>query len=148
MEGERYDLHALTGGTAAGPTGVPHERELVALAEAVAGGDPAALAEARREALAALGPESFVAAAAVASNFERMVRIADGTGIPLDAGVNELSASIREEIGIDAYGSSANTPPLSAARRLLGRVLEPAARFVLPVVATLSKRRSQPGAER
>jgi hypothetical protein len=141
IEGERYDLHAVTGGEAAGPVGVPHERELVALAEAVAGGDDAALAAARREALAALGPESFVAAAAVASNFQRMVRIADSTGIPLDAGLNELSASLREEIGIDAFGSSANTPPLSAGRRLFGRALAPAARFVLPVVAALSKRR-------
>jgi hypothetical protein len=142
MEGERYDLHALTTGREAGPVGVPHERELVALAEAVAGGDDAALAEARHNAIAALGAESFVAAAAVASNFQRMVRIADATGIPLDAGLNELSAGIREEIGIDAYGSSANTPALSAGRRLLGRALEPAARFVLPVVAALSKRRS------
>ena len=121
--------------------GLPHERELVALAEAVAGGDDTALADARREALAALGPESFVSAAAVASNFQRMVRIADSTGIPLDGGLNELSASIREEIGIDSFGSSANTPALSAGRRLLGRALEPAARFILPAVAALSKRR-------
>jgi hypothetical protein len=142
IEGERYDLHAVTAGEDAGPVGVPHERELVALAEAVAGGEDEAIARARHDALGALGPESFVAAAAVASNFQRMVRIADSTGIPLDSGLNEMSASIREEIGIDQFGSSANTPALSAGRRIVGRMLEPAARFVLPVVASLTKRRS------
>jgi hypothetical protein len=143
MHGEHYDLAAVTKGEEAGPVGVPHERELVALAEAVAGGDDAALGDARAKALSALGPASFVSAAAVASNFQRMVRIADATGIPLDAGLNELSASIREEIGIDAFGSSANTPALSAGRRAVGRALEPLARFVLPVVAALSRRRGE-----
>jgi hypothetical protein len=79
LEGAEYDLHGVTNEQAP-LVGVPHERELIALAEAVVRGDEAELAEARRASLAALGPESFVAAAAVASNFERMERIADATG--------------------------------------------------------------------
>ena len=140
LAGARYDLHAVTAGDAAAPVGVPHERELVALAEAVVRGGEAELAEARRQALAALGPEGFVAAAAVASNFERMVRIADATGIPLDAPLAAISAGMRAELGIDAYGSAANTPRVSTARRLLGRAAAPLARYALPALARLSRR--------
>jgi hypothetical protein len=124
---------------------VPHERELVALAEAVVRGGEAELAEARSRALAALGPESFVAAAAVASNFERMVRIADATGIPLDTPLDAMSAGMRAELGIDAFGSAANTPALSAARRLLGRALAPLARYLMPALAALSRRAASRG---
>ena len=140
LEGEEYDLHGVTAGEAAAPVGVPHERELIALAEAVVRGDEAELAEARRAALAALGPESFVAAAAVASNFERMVRIADATGIPLDTPLAVMTAEMRAELGIDGFGSAANTPRVSAARRLLGRALAPLARYLMPALAKLSRR--------
>lgn len=140
LAGERFDLHALTAGAAAAPAGVPHERELLALAEAVVRGSEAELAEARRAGLAALGPEGFVAAAAVAANFERMVRIADASGVPLDAPLDAISAGLRAELGIDAYGSAANTPGLSPARRLLGRALAPLARFLMPALAARGRR--------
>jgi len=140
LEGARYDLHAVTDAAAPSPVGVPHERELLALAEAVVRGGEAELAEARRAALAALGPESFVAAAAVASNFERMVRIADATGIPLDAPLAAMTADMRAELGIDAFGSAANTPRASATQRMLGRALAPLARYAMPALAGLSRR--------
>jgi hypothetical protein len=138
LEGAEYDLHGVTNEQAP-PVGVPHERELIALAEAVVRGGEAELAEARRHALAALGPESFVAAAAVASNFERMVRIADSTGIPLDAPLAAITADLRSELGIDGFGSSANTPRVSAAARWLGRAAAPLARYALPALARLSR---------
>ena len=141
LAGARYDLHAVTAGDdAAAPVGVPHERELIALAEAVVRGNESELAEARSRAIAALGPESFVAAAAVASNFERMDRIADATGIPLDAPLAAISGEMRAQLGIDGFASAANTPAVSAARRLLGRALAPLARFALPALARLSRR--------
>jgi hypothetical protein len=140
LEGERIDLQAMTAGSATTPTGVAHERELLAVAEAVVRGSEAELTEARRAALAALGPEGFVAAAAVAANFERMVRIADATGIPLEAPLHAISGSLRAELGIDAFGSAANTPGLSPARRLLGRALAPFARFLMPALAARSRR--------
>ena len=146
LAGARYDLRAVTAGEAAAPVGVPHERELIALAEAVVRGGEAELAEARRSALAALGPESFVAAAAVAGNFERMVRIADATGIPLDAPLDAISADMRAELGIDAFGSAANTPRVSGARRLLGRALAPLARYLMPALARLGKLAKPPAA--
>jgi hypothetical protein len=140
LAGERLDVHAVTAGAGAAPTGVPHERELLALAEAVVRGSERELAAARRAALAALGPEGFVAAAAVAANFERMVRIADATGIPLEAPLAAISGGLRAELGIDAFGSAASTPRLSPARRLLGRALAPFARFLLPALAARSQR--------
>lgn len=145
LEGERFDLHAVTDGANASPVGVPHERELISLAEAVVRGGDAELDAARQAAVAALGSESFVAAAAVAANFERMVRIADATGIPLDAPLDAISAGLRAELGIDAFGSAANTPRVSAARRLLGRALAPAARYLMPLLAARSRRAAGPG---
>jgi hypothetical protein len=140
LEGARYDLHALTAGQTAAPVGVPHERELVALAEAVVRGGDTELADARRAALAALGEEGFVAASAVAANFERMDRIADATGIPLDAPLDAISVGLRAELGLDAFASAANTPRGSWARRSLGRALAPFARFLLPVFAAHARR--------
>jgi hypothetical protein len=140
LAGTEYDLHGVTAGDAAAPVGVPHERELIALAEAIVRGSETELAEARSKALAALGTESFVAAAAVASNFERMDRIADATGIPLDAPLGAISAEMRAELGIDAFGSAANTPAVSAAGRLFGRGLAPFARYLMPALAGLSRR--------
>ena len=43
----------------------------------------------------------MVDAAGVASNFERMVRIADSTGIPLGDGLEEFSSEVRLELGLD-----------------------------------------------
>jgi hypothetical protein len=61
----------------------------------------------------------------VGSNFERMVRIADSTGIPLDPPVAVLSSGLREELGIDDFGSSANTPAIGPLARGLGRLFGP-----------------------
>ena len=94
-------------------------------AEAVVGDDDATLADARSKALAALGPESFVTAAAVAANFQRMVRIADSTGIPLDGVMDAVSADLREDLDLARFGSSANTRAAGAAKRAAGRLLRP-----------------------
>jgi hypothetical protein len=139
-EGADYDLHAVTAGPeAATPSGVEHASELLALADAVVRGSDAELASARERALAVLGPDGFVAAAAVAANFERMVRIADATGIPLDAPVAAMSADMRAELGIDAFGSAANTPRTSTAQRVVGRALAPLARWLMPALRRLSR---------
>ena len=140
IDGARYDLRAVTDAAAAGASGVPHGRELLALAEAVVRGGDAELAAARARAIAALGPHGFVEAAAVASNFERMVRIADATGIPLDTPLDAISASMRTDLGIDAFASATNTPPVSAGRRAIGRALAPLARYLMPALAALSRR--------
>ena len=71
-----------------------------AAAEAIVGGDEDSLRRARDEVTSAMGPEAMVDAAGVASNFQRMVRIADATGIPLGEGLEKYSREAREELGL------------------------------------------------
>ena len=77
-----------------------HGAELVAFAEAiVTGAQP--LAQSRVAVVEALGPEAMVDAAGVASNFERMVRIADSTGIELGDLLEQASADVRDALGLE-----------------------------------------------
>ena len=77
-----------------------HGAELVAFAEAiVTGAQP--LAQSRAAVVEALGPEAMVDAAGVASNFERMVRIADSTGIELGDLLEQASADVRDALGLE-----------------------------------------------
>lgn len=57
----------------------------------------------RHGVLEAMGPEAMVDAAGVASNFERMVRIADSTGIPLDERMYNASEQVREELDLERF---------------------------------------------
>ena len=82
-----------------GDGGVANGQLLVSFAEAVHGGvDVAAV---RSEVMAELGSEGMVDAAAICANFNMMVRIADGTGTPLDAGTVPPSEELRAELGLD-----------------------------------------------
>lgn len=89
------------------------------------GSDDEALARARQRVLTELGAAPLVDAVAVASNFERMVRIADGTGIPLDDPVAIMTSDLREQLGINRFTAAANTPPPGVSRRLLAPLLRP-----------------------
>lgn len=100
-EGHEADVHAVTGETAPASSGVAGAEHLVAFAEAIVGGAGDDLERARAALLAAAGPEQTVDAAAVASNFERMVRIADATGIPLDTPLEQATADLRADLGLD-----------------------------------------------
>ena len=117
LTGVELDVRAVTEG-AVENVGVAHGNLLVAFAEACVGGTPEELADSRRALSEAAGPEALVEAAATVGNFERMVRIADGTGIPLDASVRTLSQGLEEELDLVSFGSAANTPERSAAARL------------------------------
>ena len=48
-----------------------------------------------------LGPEAMVDAAGVVSNFERMVRIADSTGIELGDLLEQATADVRTVLGLE-----------------------------------------------
>jgi hypothetical protein len=106
---DTFNLQVVTEGTTATPSRVLHGETLVAFAEAVVGEDEAILAVARQHVLDELGPAALVDAAAIASNFERMVRIADSTGIPLDDRVYERTADERKALHLEQFGSAANT---------------------------------------
>ena len=82
-------------------SGVPHGKQLIGFAEAVVTGDPALLDAARSAVVDAMGGDALVDAAGVASNFERMVRIADATGIPLNPDMESATADLRAELGLE-----------------------------------------------
>ena len=134
------DPRAVTDPSAAGASGVDHAEVLLAFADAVVGDDEAALAAARRTLREEMGAAALVDAAAVASNFERMVRIADGTGIPLDAPLDLLSQDLRAELHLQRFGSAANTPVPGPVIRTLGGVLRPVARRAVRLMVALRRR--------
>ena len=90
-------------------SGVPHGATLLAFADAVLGSDDAALAAARRQVVEELGPDGLVDAAAVVATFMQMDRIADGTGIPLDATFIETTKEMRAGLGFNSFASAQNT---------------------------------------
>jgi len=63
------------------------------------------------------------------------VRIADGTGIPLDAFVNVGTESIREELGIDRFAAAERTRAVTTLQRISGRVLQPLLRRAMKRMA-------------
>jgi len=73
---------------------------LVGFAEAIVGGDQGEIHDAREAVRTLMGPEGMIDAAGVASNFQRMVRIADSTGIPLGQWLEEASRGVRTELGL------------------------------------------------
>lgn len=124
------NLRAITEWTKVGDSGIPHGERLAAFAEAAVSGDGAELATARDALRLAAGSEAHVDAAAVVGNFERMVRIADGTGIPVDGVVSTLSEDLREELGLDAF-QTRRVEESGAVAKALGPLLRGAARTAL-----------------
>jgi hypothetical protein len=106
--GTKLDLSAVTKEGAA-DTGVRKGAVLLTLAEAIVSRDPDAITRAAASARSALGDAGWVHAVAVAANFERMVRIADGTGIPLDEFMHEASAPVRNQLGLARFPGAAQT---------------------------------------
>ena len=138
IEGDELDISAVTDGQAAAEkSGIAHARELVAMAEGVVSGDETALASSRTQLSEAMGEQAMVDIAAVAGNFQRMGRIADGCGIPLDAPLQMISADVRDELRLERYGTSANTPPPG----LLVRTLGPLVRSIAPRAVKFISRR-------
>lgn len=103
LGGESYDLVAVIG--AGGDGGVPAGVELLAFADAL-NARSEALDSARDALRAVLGDAGVMAAAGVVSNFYRMNRIADATGIPLDGMAMALSTEVRAELQLDAWADN------------------------------------------
>jgi hypothetical protein len=102
---------ATVNGSIGSDGGVEHGARLVAFTEAVMRGDEEPLRRERDALRAVLTPESFVDAAAVIGAFNVVDRIANATGIPLDAMMEEMSRDIREELDLARFPSSANMQP-------------------------------------
>lgn len=130
-QGEEVDLRGLTDGKAAGESSISGAAALVDFVEATLGGNTDEIAAARDLVRSELGSEALVDAAAVIGNFERMVRVADGTGIPLDAAVNVATEELRAELGIDAFASEERKSEVATWQRLMARTIDPLAKIGL-----------------
>ena len=76
---------------------------LTAFVDAVLGSDPDALHVARQAVRAALGDAAFVDACATVASFNAVVKIADGTGIPLEEAKEMRTRDIRAALAIENF---------------------------------------------
>ena len=110
-EGEdRADEFELTpvAGSENGDGGVVGGAILTRYAEAVhqaGAGHDIDLEAITAEVIDTVGEAGLVDAAAICANFNMMVRIADGTGTPLDEGTIDVSAELRQDLQLDALTS-------------------------------------------
>ncbi len=88
---------------------MPGGDALLAFSEAVIGPDRAALDKARNALAEALGPAAVSAAAAIAAEFTKDDRIANGCGIPVDPMVMKATGDIRIQLGLNEFRSAKNT---------------------------------------
>ena len=107
MNGLTVDLKAALDPDHIGDVGVPASAPLLAYTNAVElNGDIGGTFD---ELVGAIGTEAATEAAATIAIFNGLVRVADGTGIPLDAGVFAASIDDRELLGINAFEGAANS---------------------------------------
>lgn len=124
------NLEAITKGAGDEVTGVAFGAELIAYADAVVARSTD-VPETRDAVHKSMGDAGVVDAAAVIANFQRMVRIADGTGIAIDGPLDVLSADIRHEIGINDFPSAEGRGRNGTLRRLAAPLMRLAmARFM------------------
>ncbi|MGI9327807.1 MAG: hypothetical protein ACR2PZ_21495 [Pseudomonadales bacterium] len=109
-KGELVDLSGAIQGADAIDPRIPHGKTLARFAEAVVTGSDAELDQARDAVITAVGGDGFVDAACVVGHFERMVRVADATGIPLDESAADATIELREDLGLNSYAMANRTP--------------------------------------
>jgi hypothetical protein len=131
MSREEVNLEALQDQSQSAESGIRDGDVLFDFAGAVVARSEKEMEQARVALLERMGPEALVDSAAIAANFQRMVRVADSTGIPVDTPVQLLTHDIRDELGFSAFGSAANTPALGRLGRTVAHVLKPAVRSLL-----------------
>ena len=130
VSGEEVNLNGIVEGNEV-RTGLRGGEALIRFVETAVGDEADDIRAAREAVKDELGENAMVDAAAVIANFQRMVRIADGTGIPLDTPVAMMTTGIREDLGLNEYASAGNTPALSLPQRVLGRALQPVLSLVV-----------------
>tara|TARA_B110000263_G_C15096255_1_gene413127 strand:+ start:380 stop:751 length:372 start_codon:yes stop_codon:yes gene_type:complete len=89
--------------------GVPGGKEILNFAEALIGTNRSTLDQTRLDLANALGPAAVSAASAIAANFTKNDRIANGCGIPSEPKMLKASKDIRANLGLNDYRSAENT---------------------------------------
>ena len=136
LQGEEANLDSIVAPEQ--DSGVNGGAALLAFADAVLDGDAEAITDCRETVSAELGDAAMVDSAAIIANFQRMVRIADSTGIPLDEPVLMMTQDIRDDLGLNEFSAANNSPALSFGKRLAGKVLGP---FAPRLMARLARQR-------
>ena len=107
---EIIDMTGLTDFDAHLVEAVPNSRELIGFCDAFTQRDDGRLSMARKALAEALGLQAVVEASGIVSNFQRMNRIANATGIPIDPAANGKGEERRNEmnsaLGISSYPSA------------------------------------------
>lgn len=103
------DIQGIGGNADSAGQGIEFGSQLMRFAENVALRDQEALRSSRQALLDAAGPEVLVDAAGVAANFQRMVRIADAIGIPIDDPTLALGQEVRENLNLNAFAGARHT---------------------------------------
>jgi hypothetical protein len=103
-EGSVVDLQTVIEGSSV-DSHVKGSEALIRFTDAALSGSNA-LEDARNGLLGELGEPQLVDTAGVIGNFQRMVRIADSTGIPVDGPMAEFSADIRQQLGLNDLPSA------------------------------------------
>ena len=123
LTGGSIDFDGLTDPSCTEIKGVPDSRELLQFANACMGVEGADLETARQALVDRMGSAAMIDTAGVVSNFQRMVRIADATGIPTDGPMQVMSEDLREQLGINQYVSAANTGQPSLFKQLMLKLI-------------------------
>ena len=106
-QGLDYDLRAVS--KEGFSSGVESGELLIEFANAVMSSGSERLDAARAAILERMGAKALVECAAIAANFNQMVRIADATGIPIDSMALGMTAATRETLDINHFKSARNT---------------------------------------
>ena len=89
--------------------GVPGGKEILNFAEALIGTDRSKLDKTRINLADTIGPAAVSAAAAIAANFSKNDRIANGCGIPTEPKMLKASKDIRKDLRLNDFRSAENT---------------------------------------
>ena len=119
LTGGSIDFDGITDPSRKEIRGIPNSRELLQFTDACMGKDEDEKTAARQSLIDKMGAAAMIDAAGVISNFQRMVRIADTTGIPTDGPLQIMSEELCEQLGMNQYVSAANSKPPSLWQRLM-----------------------------
>jgi len=103
------DIQCINGDVDSAEKNILYGPLLLAYAESIANRIKPAITATREALDRAAGSQVVVEAAAVAANFQRMVRIADSIGIPVDNMNTELGQGVRAELALENFASAQNT---------------------------------------
>ena len=97
----QVDSGGLRTGDSRALDSIPNAHTLIGLADAFMDHEPDHLTKIRNEAASVIGELGVIEAIGVAANFQRMVRIASGTGIPIDEPDPESGKAVRAALNLN-----------------------------------------------